>query len=289
MAEVPDADVRDSAGTDSLERSHERELLRRYAKDRSPEARDELIRRFVPLARSLAIRYRGSGEPLDDLVGVANLGLVKAIDRFDPDRGRPFTGFAVPTILGELRRHFRDHVWNLRLPRGLQERSMKIGGAVDELIEDLGRSPTPAEIAARIGIATEDVLEGLAARAARNTLSFDAPADAERYPVSATTGATEPGYDRVEADLASGSARLSERERYVLRKRFGDDLTQSEIGVTLGISQMQVSRISRRALWKLLAAVRGEECEGQGAPRVRARSTESAAARPDRGGRVRSR
>ena len=151
------------------------ELLRRYSTDRSPARREELVRRFMPLARSLALRYRRQTESLDDLVQVAGLGLVKAIDRFDPAHERGFAAFAVPTILGELRRHFRDHVWTLRLPRGLQELTMKVDEATSTLTEELGRVPTPTEVAARLGISVEDVLEALEAGHARRTLSLDAP------------------------------------------------------------------------------------------------------------------
>ncbi len=127
-------------------------LFQAFAATRSPDVREELVRRFMPLARSLALRYRRRTESLDDLVQVASLGLVKSIDGFDPSRGLPFEAYAVPTILGELRRHFRDHVWNLRLPRGLQELTMKIDRAADGLAEELGRHPTPTEIAERLDI-----------------------------------------------------------------------------------------------------------------------------------------
>lgn len=254
-------------GDHSRRRRREREhaLLRRYHADPTPELREELVRRFMPLARSLAMRYRRQTEPLEDLVQVASLGLVKAIDGFDPGRGKPFTAYGVPTILGELRRHFRDHVWNLRIPRGLQELSMKIDEAVESLTEELGRFPSPVQIADRIGIPTERVLEGLQADHARRTLSLDAPRGTEDdNPVTAIEmiPSSDPGYDAVEAQLASQSAALDDREWQVLRMRFVDDLTQQQIGARLGVSQMQISRISRQALWKLLGAVRGERTDG---------------------------
>jgi RNA polymerase sigma-B factor len=238
----------------------ERALLRRFAETGSAELREELVRRFMPLARSLALRYRRRSESIDDLVGVANLGLVKAIDGYDPDHGTPFAAYAVPTILGELRRHFRDHVWNVRLPRGLQELTMKVEEATNELTEELGRYPTTAQIGERLGLSTEDVLEALEAAHARRTMSLDAPrlAEEEATPTVETIGRAEAGYDRVEADLVAERAGLDRREWEVLRLRFVDELTQREIGHRLGVSQMQISRISRRALWKLLAAVRGE-------------------------------
>ena len=247
----------------SIRLQDENLLLRRYAATRSPALRDELVRRFMPLARSLAMRYRRRTESLDDLVQVASLGLVKSIDGFDPERGRPFTAYAVPTILGELRRHFRDHVWNVRLPRGLQELTLKVDEATNALTEELGRFPTAAQIADRLGISTEDVLEALEAASARRTMSLDAPriSDDEALPTVETIGRPEAGYEQVEADLVSGDAGLDEREWLVLRLRFVEELTQQEIGRRLGVSQMQISRISRRALWKLLAAVRGEPAE----------------------------
>ena len=239
----------------------ERELLRRYAETRSPELRDELVNRFMPLARSLAMRYRRRSESLDDLVQVASLGLVKAIDGYDPGRGRPFAAYAVPTVLGELRRHFRDHVWNVRLPRGLQELTMSVDEATNDLTEELGRVPSAAEIGERLEISTEDVLEALEASHARRTMSLDAPrmAEEEALPAVETIGRADGGYERVEADLAAERAGLDDREWEVLRLRFVDDLTQREIGRRLGVSQMQISRISRAALWKLLNAVRDGE------------------------------
>ena len=242
-------------------RESEDALLRRYARERSPALREELVQRFMPLARSLAMRYRRQTESLDDLVQVAALGLVKSVDGFDPARGKPFTAYAVPTILGELRRHFRDHVWNVRLPRGLQELTMKVDHATDALTEELGRFPTPTEVAADLGLSVEDVLEAIEAGHARRTLSLDAPRrpdDEDGGTAVEAIPADEPGFDRVEAKLAARIAGLDDREWEVLRLRFADHLTQSEIGRRLGVSQMQISRISRAALWKLLSAVRGE-------------------------------
>lgn len=240
----------------------ENELLRRYATERSADLRDELVRRFMPLARSLAMRYRRGAESLDDLTQVAALGLVKAVDGYDPARGSPFPAYAVPTILGELRRHFRDHVWNVRLPRGLQEMAMKVDNAAASLTEKLGRVPTATEISESLGVSVEDVLEAIEAAHARRTVSLDAPRRDEAHdptPGVDMLPAHEPGFDRIESNLASDAAGLDEREWEVLRLRFVDELTQREIGDRLGVSQMQISRISRGALWKLLAAVRGDE------------------------------
>lgn len=243
-------------------------LLRRYAVERSPELREELVHRLMPLARSLASRYRRQTESFDDLLQVAGLGLVKAIDGYDPERGRPFTAYAVPTILGELRRHFRDHVWNLRLPRGLQEMTMKVDEATATLTEELSRAPTAAEVAERAGASVEQVLEAIEAGHARRTVSLDAPRsidEPESSPAVETLPSEERGYDRVEAQFAAESAGLDGDEWRVLQMRFVDDLTQSEIGRELGVSQMQISRVSRRALWKLLVAVRAE-AEGDEVP-----------------------
>jgi RNA polymerase sigma-B factor len=282
---VPDGDPprdrsRDNVPSTPLRARSEEALLRLYAAERSPAVREELVRRFMPLARSLAMRYRRQTESLDDLVQVAGLGLVKAVDRFDPTHERAFAAFAVPTILGELRRHFRDHVWNVRLPRGLQEATMKVDDATSRLTEELGRFPTPTEIARRLGISVEDVLEALEAGHARRTLSLDAPRRADDEEATSgleAIGGPDPGFDRVEAELASGAADLSEEEWQVLRMRFVDELTQQEIGRRLGVSQMQISRISRRALWKLLAAVRGEPDAGP-VPASSARAPEGVAA-----------
>src|ERR671937_2241379 len=178
----------------------ETELLRRYAETRDPALKEELVRRFLPLARSLALRYRGASEPLDDLVQVASLGLIKALDGFDLERGRSFIAYAAPTILGELRRHFRDRVWEVRLPRGLQERTMAVQEAARKLGDELGKAPTPSQIAQQLEIAEEEVAEALQADEARRTLSLDVPrnrADAESAAIVEMVGRPEPGYDRV--------------------------------------------------------------------------------------------
>ena len=239
--------------------SADSELLRRYAQTGDPVLREELVHRFMPLARSLALRYRGSTEDIEDLIQVASLGLVKALDGFDLERGKSFMAYAAPTILGELRRHFRDRVWEVRLPRGLQERTMAVSEAAGELSDELGASPTVSQIAARLGWKEDDVSEALQADEARRTLSLDVPRSRqESSPMVETLGDTEPGYDAVEAQLAAAEAPLEERERLVLKLRFEQDLNQYEIGHRIGVSQMQVSRILRRALRKLLAAVQAE-------------------------------
>jgi RNA polymerase sigma-B factor len=256
------AHKRKSSSVDGSQREREQLLLRRFHSSRSPELKEELVRRFMPLARSLAMRYRGASESLDDLIQVANLGLVKAIDGFDPERGRPFTAYAVPTILGELRRHFRDHVWNLHLPRSLQERTMQVDDAVAKLTEQNGRFPTVPEIAERMDASEEEVLEALCASEARRTVSLDAPRlrdDGESAPTVETVPTEEMGYDTVEAEMTAQVAGLDEREWLVLKLRFGRGMNQHEIGTQLGVSQMQISRIMRRALRKLLDSVQGSE------------------------------
>jgi RNA polymerase sigma-B factor len=242
-------------------------LLRQYATTRDPQLKEELVERFLPLARSLALRYRGTPEQLEDLIQVASLGLVKAVDGFDLERGESFKAYATPTILGELRRHFRDRVWELRLPRRLQERTMDVREAAEALSEENRKTPTVAQIAERLGLSEEEVLEAVQADSARRTLSLDVPRSsegAEAEPMIDTVGESEAGYDRVEAQLAAENTQLTERERAVLRLRFEEDLKQREIGQRLGVSQMQVSRIMRTALGKILAAVQGDEPpEGQ--------------------------
>ena len=170
--------------------------MRRYAETRDPALREELVRRLLPLARSLALRYRGTSEPLDDLMQVASLGLIKALDGFDPERGKVFAAYAAPTILGELRRHFRDRVWQLRLPRRLQERTMAVQEAARKLSDELGRSPTVGQIAQCLKLSEEEIWEALQAEEARRTLSLDVPRDrddAESVPMVETVGSARVG------------------------------------------------------------------------------------------------
>ena len=249
---------------DPAEVMREAAMVRRYAETKDPKLQAELVERFMPLARSLALRYRGGTESIDDLVQVASLGLVKALDGFEPARGRSFTAYAVPTMLGELRRHFRDRVWTVHLPRGLQERTLDVNAAIQKLGDELGGSPTVSQLAEHLDLTEEEVLEAMQADEARRTLSLDAPKsreDAESVPTIETVGSTEMGFDTVEAQLAAADADLDEREKTVLRLRFGADLNQYEIGRQLGVSQMQISRIMRKALRKLLTAVQDDEPE----------------------------
>jgi RNA polymerase sigma-B factor len=197
---------------------------------------------------------------MDDLLQVAELGLVAAIKGFDPARGKSFTAYAVPTILGEIKHHFRDRVWNMRLPRSLQEASAKVDRAAQKLTGELGHQPSPAEVADATELSEEQVRDAMVAAEARYTVSYDAPAPGgeEETAVSARMGSRDLGYDRVEAEMASRAAHLDARETRVLRMRFNKGMTQREIGERMGVSQMQVSRISRGGLKKLIAAVQGD-------------------------------
>jgi RNA polymerase sigma-B factor len=241
----------------------ERRLFARYRRRGDMAARDELVERFLPLATRLAQRYHGGAEPLDDLVQVASLGLLKAIERFDPERGTAFSSFAVPTIAGELKRYFRDKGWALRVPRDLQELAQRVGGATDRLVHELGRTPTVAEVADDVGITPEQVLEAREAATAYRAESLDHRVgdDQDGAPVGATLGAYEPGYLQAEqsATLEALMCALSDREREVLRLRFAEDLTQSEIGRRVGLSQMHVSRLLRQAIARLREAAQPRE------------------------------
>jgi RNA polymerase sigma-B factor len=233
----------------------DRALLER-AHPGDQEARTALVARFLPLARQLARRYQRGGEPLDDLVQVASLGLLKAIDRFDPSRETAFSSFAVPTILGELKRHFRDRGWSVRVPRDLQELAVKLEPVSEELQRELGRPPTPAEIAQRTGTTVEQVLEAREAAGAYRAVSLDRPREDDEDGEGVAYGIEDPGFSVAEdsATIERLMRVLSEREREVLRLRFAEDLTQAEIGEQIGVSQMHVSRIIRQAVNRLREA-----------------------------------
>jgi RNA polymerase sigma-B factor len=237
-------------------------LLRRYAESPTPELEAELSERFTPLARALAKRYRGGVERTEDLNQVASLALVKALRGYDPERGRSFKAYAAPTILGELRRHFRDHSWRLHMPRSLQEGSLAAERAATALADELGRTPSASEIAEHLEVEEEDVLDALQARESQHAVSLDAPVqrDETQVTMAETIGRDESGFDAVESQLAiERCAGLTEREREVVELRFVGELNQYEVGERLGISQMQVSRLLRRGLAKLLEAVQGDE------------------------------
>jgi RNA polymerase sigma-B factor len=248
----------DNAVAAKSDRAEERWLFARYQRHGDGAAQEALVDRFLPLARQLARRYASSNEPLDDLVQVASLGLLKAIDRFDPTRATAFSSFAVPTILGELRRHFRDKGWSLRVPRDLQELAVRVDRVTDDLESELGRAPTSDEIARRIGVSTERVLDAREASAAYRAVSLDRPRDDAEAgdDLVDVIGVEDPGYHL--ADDAATVERLmsvlSDREREVLRLRFAEDLTQSEIGARVGVSQMHISRLIRQAVAQLREA-----------------------------------
>ena len=245
------------------ELSGDRVLWERFARTRDPATREELVKRNMPFARRLALRYRGASESFDDLLQVANLGLLNAIDRFDPRRGIPFTAFASPTILGELKRHFRDRVWTVRVPRGLHDRMAEVDKAITELTKRLQRSPSVGEIAEKLGIEQTDVLEVLEANHNRRPLSLDRPAGGEESsdaPPSDWVGEEDERFELVEGRIALDAALpyLERRERVVLHLRFVEDMTQSQIAERIGHSQMHVSRILRGALARIRERIEEE-------------------------------
>jgi RNA polymerase sigma-B factor len=259
---------RSAAATSGPEReSEDRELfVRLKAGDQS--AREALAARFLPLARQLARRYQRADEPLDDLIQVASLGLIKAIDRFDPAREVAFSSYAVPTILGELKRHFRDRTWSVRVPRDLQELSLKVDKAVAQLSRDLRRAPTVIEIGEVVGATEEQVLEALEAAGAYRATSFDQPRsndDDAGDTLGDAYGTQELGFGLAEdrATLERLMASITPREREVLRLRFVEDLTQAEIGERIGVSQMQVSRLIRQSLTRLRTSALAAERQVQ--------------------------
>jgi RNA polymerase sigma-B factor len=229
-----------------------RALLARWHLEGDRAARDEVAARMLPLARSLARRYANKGEPLDDLEQVACVGLIKAIDRFDLSRNVRFATYAVPTIAGELKRHFRDRGWMMRVPREVQELSGRIGVVRERLLHDLARSPTVAELARATATDEDRVLEALAAAAAYRTLSLDQPFQDGTGPLEAI-GGDDLGFERAEARamLADGLHELAPREREIVRLRYFEGLTQREIAEHIGISQMHVSRLIRRTVQQL--------------------------------------
>ena len=235
-----------------------RDLFLRWQRQGEQAARDRLVEQFMPLARSLARRYGRSSEPFEDLLQVACMGLLKALNRFDPERGHPFPSFAVPTILGEMRRYFRDSGWAVHMPRGMQEQSLRVRDAQEHLTNAHGHAPTVGGLAEYLELDAEDVLETLQALQAYDTLSLDAPApgaedDAPTY--ADALGGDDERYELIELDatVSTALAHLPARERLILHLRFVEDLTQTEIAARIGVSQMQVSRLLRRSLSRLRA------------------------------------
>jgi RNA polymerase sigma-B factor len=235
-------------------------LLQKYHREGDLAAREELTLRFLPLARQLASRYRHAGESLEDLIQVAALGLLKAIDRYDPDRGEGFARYAVPTMLGELKRHFRDKGWSVHVPRATQELALKVSEALGSLPARLGRAARPRDVAVEVGASVEDVLEAMDATTVYEAASLDAPRPSSGEEGTWTYGdqlaEVDRGFELVEIGeaLRGSLAALPERERLILRLRFERDMTQAEIAERIGVSQMHVSRLLRRSLDRLSAA-----------------------------------
>ena len=251
-----------SAGTSgSRRRRDEDSLFRRYGAHRDPALREALVERFLPLVWSLARRYAHGSEPMDDLVQVGSIGLLNAIERYDPGNGTAFSSFAVPTILGEIKRHFRDRTWSVRVPRSLQELSGRVRATETDLEAKLGRSPTAAELAAELGTNVEELLNARTVAAGHYAVSLDRTLDAndaDGQTVADRFTVTEPGFGAVDdaftlSRLMDG---LDERTREILRLRFEQDLTQSEIGERVGLSQMHVSRLIRGAMGHMARAGR---------------------------------
>jgi RNA polymerase sigma-B factor len=243
--------------------SADRTLLRRYHEEGDLAAREQLIEQYMSLVRSLARRYSYRGEQLDDLVQIGAIGLIKAIDRFDLDRGVELTTYATPNIIGEIKRHFRDKGWSVRVPRGLQELNVQLSRIIEEQTVELGRSPTIAELAKAADAEEEEVLEALESGRAYSSVSLSAAVgqdeEGELDPLE-SLGADEPQYEVSEdrAVLAPGFRVLDERERTIIHLRFFKGLTQSQIAQQVGISQMHVSRLIRRALEKIREEIASE-------------------------------
>jgi RNA polymerase sigma-B factor len=231
------------------------QLFERWRRNKDRRARDELIERFLPLARKLARRYVQSSEPYEDLVQVASLGLVKAVERFDPDRGFAFSSFAVPTIVGELKRYFRDTAWALHVDRGAQERARRITEAQQRMCSRSGRMPTVDELAQYLELTQEEVLDGLQTAEAYGAVSLDAAmsGDDDESTRLDAIGEEDERLESVNdhATIFAAARHLPTREREILYLRFGEDLTQSEIAERVCVSQMQVSRLLRRSMQRL--------------------------------------
>ena len=254
---------------------NDRELLRRYHENGDLAAREQLIEQYMSLVRSLARRYSYRGEQLDDLVQIGAIGLIKAIDRFDLSRGVELTTYATPNIIGEIKRHFRDRGWAVRVPRGLQELNVRLSKLVEQLTVQLSRSPTIAELAKAAGVEEEEVLEALGSGRAYSSLSLSqggGQEDGEELDPLETLGEIEHQYEVSEdrALLEPGFRVLDDRERMILHLRFFEGLTQSQIAQQVGISQMHVSRLIRRSLEKIRAEIADDETEATGSkPRRR--------------------
>jgi RNA polymerase sigma-B factor len=260
-----------AAAKDVTDHAADLHLFAQYRRERDAATREQLVRRFLPLARGLAWRYRSPRETTEDLEQVAALALLRAIDRFDPDQGKLFSSFAVPTILGELKRHFRDHGWALHLPRDVKERVLRAEAMLAMLTRELGRSPSPRELAAAMGTSEEHVLEALDAAASNSVISMNVSLggiDEDDGPtVGDTVAAHDPGFAEAEARVSVEALLrgLPARERTILRLRFEEGLSQQQIGERIGVSQMHVSRLLRQTLARLrLAAESSPAAEAVG-------------------------
>ena len=264
--QVPQAPQRDASearavrrapkGKDAWDKERTRELFRLYKEKGDEEARDQLIVSHLNLVRFLASKFKNRGEPLDDLVQVGTIGLIKAIDRFDPERGLEFTTYATPTILGEIKRHFRDKGWSIRVPRRLQELSAKVNQATEELTVELQHSPSVEEIAAKLGVSAEEILEAMESSGAYTSVSLEAGGTSEDDEAPALIdrlGSVDEDLDASDDRMVIDDAirDFSPREQEIVRMRFIDGLTQVEIAKRLGVSQVQVSRLLRRTLRKI--------------------------------------
>lgn len=240
----------------------QRELFAAWQQDGDQSARAQLVELYMPLARSLARRYGRSSEPFEDLLQVASLGLLKAVDRYDADRGHRFASFAVPTILGEMRRYFRDSGWAVHVPRAAKERALTVRDALELLRSEHGRAPTVSQLAEYLELDVEQVLDGLSAIEAYETSPLDARrpgGEDDGLTYADTLGALDERFELIEMDVTVRSvlAKVPARERRILQMRFVEDLTQSEIAERVGVSQMQVSRLLRRSLDQLRSLVQG--------------------------------
>ena len=273
LPEVPDppeateaADVRRQSIEETRRRSAElfTDFLDEDASAASREAaRDALVRLHLPLVEHCARRFRNRGEPFEDLVQVGTIGLIKSVDRFDTDRGVEFSTYATPTIIGEIKRYFRDKGWAIRVPRRLQELRMQIGSATAELTQSLGRSPTAAELAGHIGCTVEEIVEGIESSNAYSTLSLDASDDSDDGAASMldALGEVDAGLEHVEIreSIKPLLDQLDAREKKILMLRFFKNMTQSQIAEEIGVSQMHVSRLLNRTLEQLRTALQNAE------------------------------
>ena len=257
MSALPrDTDLIQHGSPPLSDRQREASDFRAYARHRDPRARERLVRAYLPLANAIARRFDRGRVPLEDLQQIAAVGLLKALERFDPDNGAAFSSFSVPTMQGEIRRYFRDRTWTVRPPRDLQERVIRMAREREQMTEDLGRNPTATELAERIGCTVEEIIDAAEAADARGSDSFDRPLrddSDDGHTLGERLGTEDPGFAAAEAsaDLDRLLDMLPVRDALMLRLRFREDLTQAEIGKRVGLSQMQVSRILRNALAQL--------------------------------------